>query len=156
MADVTIATMPPARSEEWIEHAMKSLADAGYQKGVARRAVVECLGRQGCAVTALEIEKELQRTAKPPGRASIYRTLEQLDELSLVRRLDLGTGIASYEPAQPGGRHHHHLVCDRCGKIVPFEDQRLERAITGVSRRSRFDVSGHEVTLHGLCKRCVS
>jgi Fur family transcriptional regulator, ferric uptake regulator len=156
MSDVTIGEVVEGSGEEWIEHASKALADAGYQKGAARKAVVEFLGRQGCALTALEIESELRRTKQPPGRASIYRTLEQLEQLSLVHRLDLGTGTASYEPAWPGGEHHHHLVCDRCGRVVPFQDQRLERAIMGLSRRSRFDVSGHDVTLHGLCRRCGS
>jgi Fur family transcriptional regulator, ferric uptake regulator len=156
MTDVTIDPMNATRNEAWIEHAMEGLADAGYQKGAARRAVVECLGRQACAVTALEIEEEIRQGDTAAGRASIYRTLEQLEELSLVHRLEMGTGIASYEAAEPGGEHHHHLVCDRCGRVVPFQDDGLERAINGLSRRSRFEVAEHDVTLHGLCERCAA
>jgi Fur family transcriptional regulator, ferric uptake regulator len=147
--------MKATRNQAWIEHAMQGLAEAGYQKGAARLAVVECLGRQACAVTAIEIEEELRRGETAAGRASIYRTLEQLEELNLVHRLDIGKGIASYEAAEPGGEHHHHLVCDRCGRVVPFQDDGLERAIKGLSRRSRFAVSEHDVTLHGLCERCA-
>jgi Fur family transcriptional regulator, ferric uptake regulator len=145
-----------ALDEKWIQHALSALAEAGHEKGAARRAVVECLGRQACAISAQEIEEQLRRVGPGVGRASIYRTLEQLVELGLVHRLDMGTGTARYEPADASGEHHHHLVCDRCGKLVPFEDAGLERAISGLARRSRFEVSEHDVTLHGLCERCAS
>jgi Fur family transcriptional regulator, ferric uptake regulator len=138
----------------WIEHAEAGLAAAGYQRGAARRAVIECLGAHGCAVTAQEIEGALRDAGRPVGRASIYRTLEQLAELGLVHRLDLGTGIASYERAIEGGGHHHHLLCDRCGRLIPFEDPALERAITNLGRRTAFAVEAHDVTLRGLCERC--
>jgi len=139
---------------DWVEHALAGLAAAGYQRGAARRAVIECLGRQSCAITAQEIEKELRGAGAGVGRASIYRTLEQLEQLGLVHRLDLGTGIASYEVAAEGGKHHHHLLCERCGRLIPFEDSGLERAISNLSRRNDFEVAAHDVTLRGLCPRC--
>ena len=143
-----------AEARAWVRHALASLADAGYQKGAARRAVVECLGAQRCALTAQEIEAALRERGQSVGRASIYRTLEQLADLGLVHRLDLGTGVASYEPAAAGGEHHHHLLCDRCGRLVAFEDPELERAITSLARRREFEVSALDVTLRGLCSRC--
>ena len=143
-----------AKAHEWIGHALAGLAAAGYQSGSARRAVVECLSAQRCALTAQEIEEHLRASGKAVGRASIYRTLEQLADLGLVHRLDLGTGVASYEPAAAGGEHHHHLLCHRCGRLVPFEDPELERAIRNLGRRGDFEVSAHDVTLRGLCDRC--
>jgi Fur family transcriptional regulator, ferric uptake regulator len=141
-------------NRDWVDHALAGLAEAGYQKGAARRAVIECLGREACAVSAQEIEDELRGAGPGVGRASIYRTLDQLEQLGLVHRLDLGTGVATYEPAGPSGEHHHHLLCDRCGRVFPFHDANLERTITDLARRSDFDVSAHDVTLHGLCPRC--
>ena len=143
------------RQRDWTEHALTSLAEAGYQKGAARNAVIDCLGRQKCGVTAQEIEEELREAEMDAGRASVYRTLEQLEELGLVHRLDLGTGVAAYERADPSGDHHHHLLCDGCGRLVPFHDAELERAISELTRRSDFDVSAHDVTLHGRCSRCT-
>jgi Fur family transcriptional regulator, ferric uptake regulator len=144
----------PSRHHEWVDHAAAQLADAGYQKGAARTAVIDCLGRQACAVSAQEIEQELRNAGADVGRASIYRTLEQLERLGLIHRLDLGTGVATFEAAEASGEHHHHLLCDRCGRVVPFHDAKLERAISDVTRRSNFHVSAHDVTLHGLCPRC--
>jgi Fur family transcriptional regulator, ferric uptake regulator len=143
-----------AHDAEWVEHALEGLAAAGYQRGAARRSVIECLGHQSCAVTAQQIEDELRRGGAGVGRASIYRTLEQLEELGLVHRLDLGTGVASFEAAPESGEHHHHLLCERCGRLVPFEDTGLERAISNLERRADFEISAHDVTLRGLCPRC--
>jgi Fur family ferric uptake transcriptional regulator len=141
-------------SREWVDHALEALQHAGFREGGARRAVVELLGEQDCAISALAIEEQLSAREHSVGRASVYRALDQLESLRLVQRLEMGTGTASYEPLRPGGEHHHHLVCDRCGAVVPFENPELERAIDRVSRSASFDVSGHDVTLRGLCRSC--
>jgi Fur family ferric uptake transcriptional regulator len=135
---------------DWVEAAFSSLRDAGYRTGGARSQVVELLGSEDCALSALEIDRRLDEV----GRASVYRTLEQLEGLRLVQRVDLGGDAAGYERVSPGGHHHHHIVCERCGKVVPFEDSGLERAISRVSAAARFEVAEHDVTLRGTCARC--
>jgi Fur family ferric uptake transcriptional regulator len=139
------------RQPGWAEHASGALREAGFRSGGARRRVVELLGAESCALSPLEIDRRLEQV----GRASVYRTLEQLEELGLVRRLDMG-GISCYERVEPGGEHHHHMVCERCHAVIPFEDDGLERAIHAVSRGAGagFDVSEHEVVLRGICSRC--
>lgn len=136
---------------DWIDHATAALHGAGYRSGGARRQVVELLGGQDCALTALEIDERLPAV----GRASVYRVLEQLEELGLIQGLDVGREARGYERIDPEGHHHHHIVCSRCGKVVPFEDRRLERAIASVASESGFDVSAHEVTLRGRCDACA-
>jgi Fur family transcriptional regulator, ferric uptake regulator len=146
-----------AHATKWAEVAGDRLAEAGYRRGGARRAVIELLAREDCALAALEIEDRLRGSGRQVGRASIYRVLEELEELGLVTRLDLGTGTARFEAVDPDGdRHHHHLLCDDCGDLVPFSDSELERAIGRLSRRLPYPVSGHEVTLHGSCASCSS
>jgi Fur family ferric uptake transcriptional regulator len=88
-------------------------------------------------------------------RASVYRVLEELEALKLVGRVEVGHGIARFEPLHPDGEHHHHhFVCDDCGELVPFSDDELERAIHDVARRLKFDVSDHDITLRGSCRAC--
>jgi len=140
----------------WTQHAFHLLEQAGYRRGGARKAVVELLGRQSCAVTAIDIDTALRAGGQTVARASVYRTLEQLAELGLVQRLEVGQGTARYEPVDPSGEHHHHLVCDRCGDVVPFEDPELEKAIARLSRRVEFEVDDHEVVLHGACGACAA
>jgi Fur family ferric uptake transcriptional regulator len=88
------------------------------------------------------------------GRATVYRVLEGLRDVHLVQRLELGREGARYEPARGGADHHHHFVCDTCGDVVPFSDPGLERAIARLANQASFDVSGHDVVLHGACERC--
>jgi Fur family ferric uptake transcriptional regulator len=138
----------------WREQTATRLRDAGYRRGGAREAVVELLSRQRCALSAQEIDDRLNETRRSVGRASVYRVLEQLAELKLVGRVDVGDGVARYEPSLPGGEHHHHVVCERCGRLEAFEDEDLERAIRRLAGRLRFDVDEHDVTLRGACPRC--
>jgi Fur family transcriptional regulator, ferric uptake regulator len=135
----------------WAEHATAQLTAAGHRRGGAREAVIDLLDNQSCALTALEIEDAL-RAGRRLGRASVYRVLDELESLGLVSRVDVGDGVARYEPHGP--EHHHHLVCDGCGRLEPFQDDALEQAIHRLADCVSFDVADHDVTLHGSCERC--
>ena len=142
----------------WGDHALERLSGAGYRRGGARQVVIELLDEQPCALSALDIEDELRaRDGRRVGRASIYRVLDELVTLDLLSRVEVGDGVARYEPQRPHDHeHHHHLVCDGCGKLIPFQDDALEQAIHDLADRVAFDVSDHDVTLHGRCEGCRS
>jgi Fur family ferric uptake transcriptional regulator len=86
--------------------------------------------------------------------ASVYRALEGLDELGLVQRIDLGDGVSRFEPAHTDGEHHHHLVCDDCGKVEAFEDPALEAALERVAGGRGYEAGGHDVLVRGACGTC--
>ena len=138
----------------WAEATLRALLATGLRQGGARRAVVELLGEQNCCLTAQEIQDRLRASNRTVGIASVYRILELLTREGFVQKIDLGSGIYRYEPVQPHGDHHHHLVCDSCGKVEPFEDGALERALGRVEQSSGYDVSLHDVVLHGSCGDC--
>lgn len=119
-------------------------------------AVVEMLGRHDCVLTAREIADHLRSEGRDVGVATVYRALELLEGLGLLHRLDTGEGPARYEPAHPTGEHHHHLVCDRCGRVAAFEDQGVERSLAQLARRLEFRVESHDVVLRGACVACVA
>jgi Fur family ferric uptake transcriptional regulator len=138
----------------WTEHARGVLKEQGFNRGGARDAVIEYLGRQHCAASAQEIHDALRGEGRAIGIASVYRSLEALHNLNLVQRFDAGHGEGLYEALSPGGEHHHHVVCDNCDRIVPFEDPALERAIDALAKRVPFAIAGHDVVLHGRCPDC--
>jgi Fur family transcriptional regulator, ferric uptake regulator len=142
------------REVTWAEHTHRALERAGYRASAPRAAVVDALAELGCSSTARDIADRVQLGGRSVGLASVYRTLELLEEMRLVQRLDMGEGLARYEPAHPGGEHHHHIVCERCGNVTAFEDSALERAIERVARRVDYAVDAHDVTLRGVCPNC--
>ena len=113
--------------ETWTEHAREELARAGHRAGGARGEVLELLGRQSCCLSAQEIHDRLRDAGRGVGLASVYRALDALAQLGLVHRIDV-SGTACFEPADPSGDHHHHAICDRCGKKDAFTRSRAREA----------------------------
>ena len=141
----------------WVHDAEAVLAGAGRKRGGARRAVLELLARQSCALSALEIEDALRAAAcRPVSRASVYRILDELERLGLVQRVEIGQARVRYERSGDGEEHHHHLVCDACGLVLPFSDPGLERAIRSLAGRVPLAVSEHEIVLRGACRDCAA
>jgi len=151
-----------AASEEWANRAQGALAAAGHKRGGARRALLELLAGQECALTALEIEDALRgrgaggsSIGRRVSRASVYRILDELERLGLVQRVETGQAMVRYERVCEHEQHHHHLVCDECGLVMPFSDAELERAIGRLSEKVPLRVSEHEIVLHGSCEACA-
>ena len=144
------------QTSTWAEQAARALADAGYRRGGARRAILELMAEQPCALSAVEIERALAGRGREVSRASVYRVMEQLEEVGVVQRVEVGQGLVRYEPTRHGPGHHHHLVCETCGRIEPFTDEGLERAIRRLSERLPLQVSEHEIVLRGACAACAA
>lgn len=136
---------------QWATAARGRLRDSGQRIGAARATVIDYLDAQSCCRGAQEIHDALGSV----GLASVYRVLDALFEQGLVQRVDVGDGVARFEAVRDDGHgHHHHLVCDDCGKVEAFEDPRLELAISAVEERTGYDVVAHDVVLRGACGDC--
>jgi Fur family ferric uptake transcriptional regulator len=144
-----------ADTRTWAEATAAALRSHGHRAGGARQAVIELLGRQPCCLTAQEIFDQLRSEGRRVGIASVYRSLEQLTRDGYVQRIDIGAGTSRFEPIHVGGEHHHHLVCDDCGKVEAFADDELERALRRVEGRTGYSVAGHDVVLRGACADCA-
>ncbi len=145
----------PVEGSTWAAQAARALSEAGYRRGGARGAILELLDEQPCALSAVEIEQALLDRRREVSRASVYRVMDELEEIGLVQRVEIGQGMVRYEPVRHGLGHHHHLVCDHCGRLQPFTDDGLERAIRRVCERLPVRVSEHEIVLHGACETCA-
>ena len=87
------------------------------------------------------------------GTATVYRTLEVLVESGLVRAHDFGEGFKRYEP-MPAQAHHEHLICERCGRVVEFANERLERMLPILADEHGFQHQRHRVEIYGVCRDC--
>ena len=141
-------------STTWAETTLEQLRGAGFRSGGARSAVVELLSRQTCCLSAQEIFDVLRDEGRPVGIASVYRVLDLLAAQRLIQRLDVGGGVARYERTLSDEDHHHHLVCDDCGKVEAFSDEPLEQALRQLGGRVTYEVEAHDVVLRGSCEEC--
>lgn len=142
--------MDIALRDRWLRLAHRRVAAAGLRSGAARSQVIELLAREGqCLLGAQQIVDRLRSTGSVGSQASVYRVLEELHGLRLVRRSIDEQGIARYEIADPQGHPHHHFVDEETGAVEPFEDDALETAIRQAARRRGITLSGHEIVLKG-------
>lgn len=86
-------------------------------------------------------------------KATVYRTLELLIESRILQNQDFGDGKNSYERAL-GVKHHDHFVCIRCGKILEFENDEIEKLQDAEAAKKNFTVVYHSLKLFGFCKNC--
>jgi Fur family transcriptional regulator, ferric uptake regulator len=148
--------MAGGEAGEWETSARAALRQGGHRTGGARQAVVGLLARQSCCISAQEISERLRDSGTDVGLASVYRALDLLHELGLVQRVAFGDGGYRFEPVSPGGDHHHHAVCDTCGRVTRFEDERIERQLERLAGDLRHSMSGHDLVLHGRCASCAA
>jgi Fur family ferric uptake transcriptional regulator len=87
------------------------------------------------------------------GYATVYRTLKLLKECGLAAERHFDDGQARYEPVE-GEAQHDHIICERCGKIVEFASEELERLQDKIGRFLGFVVARHRMELYGICKDC--
>ncbi|HTC25292.1 MAG TPA: Fur family transcriptional regulator [Gemmatimonadales bacterium] len=99
------------------------------------------------------IQKQLKEQGEHVGTATIYRTLDVLVRSGLVRAHDFGEGFKRYEP-MPQQAHHEHLICLRCGRVVEFQNERLERMLPIIADEHAFQHQRHRVEIYGLCREC--
>lgn len=126
------------------ERVEAKLRGAGHKATPQRMAVVDAL----CEEQHQSLD-ELRVRCPEIGLVTVYRTLDLLSELGLVRRMDLG-GKSRYEMAE---RHHHHLVCESCGLISEFENCPLDQGV--IARTSPdFQVTAHSLEVYGQCSAC--
>jgi len=126
------------------EVAAGRIRDGGYKATPQRLAVLE-------AVAAEQHQSLEGIRARCPevGMVTVYRALDLLSGLGLVRRLDLG-GDACYELAE---NHHHHLICEGCGDITEFEQCPVD--LQGLAPAGGdFEVHAHSLEVYGTCSAC--
>lgn len=100
-----------------------------------------------------QIYAQVVKTNPKIGYTTVYRTLKLLTRLGLATQRKFADGETRYEPASEG-RHHDHLICLDCGKIIEFEDPTLEALQKRIAQGRRFKISHHRMELYGQCEGC--
>ena len=130
----------------------QQLKQSGYKLTPARRAVLEVLQTpDGEHLSHNQILVEGQKIYSKLSRATVYRTMEVLVKLRLVRPLYLNEPTQRFVSAEGG---HHHLVCSNCGQVVEFEHCTVDQLAQELSDQYHFQIANHLLEFYGLCAAC--
>ncbi|MFQ5945289.1 MAG: Fur family transcriptional regulator [Anaerolineae bacterium] len=127
------------------------LTKAGYRLTQPRRAVLEVLEAEGEHLKPHQVMERAQTLHPSVGRATVYRTLELLSRLGLIRPMYLGDLAPSFSRSAGG---HHHVVCTNCGTAVEIEECAAEDLSAALSKRLGFRITSHLLEFAGLCADC--
>jgi Fur family ferric uptake transcriptional regulator len=131
-----------------------ALDRAGYRLTEPRRSLAALIADQEGHFTAAELVAAARSRRLGVGRATVFRTLEVLEEIGAVERLDLPSGEHAYVGCEPA--HHHHVVCSRCGRSTEIDDAGLRSVVREVARQTGYRVDEHRLELFGLCPACLA
>jgi Fe2+ or Zn2+ uptake regulation protein len=128
------------------------LSEQGYKLTRQRKAVVEIVAQAHTRLNAADVFTRAQRVCPDLGLTTVYRTLEILEQMGVIRRVHLDDGCEGFALAP--AEHGHHLICSRCQETIEFEDCNLNALLKRVSEQTGFAIEQHWLELVGLCPKC--
>lgn len=129
------------------------LKKAGLKVTLPRMKILELLEASKTRhQTAEDIYKALLDAGAEIGLATVYRVLTQFESAGLVNRHHFEGGQAVFELNE--GKHHDHLVCVKCGKVIEFMDNLIEERQKKIAEDNGFKITEHSLILYGHCKSC--
>jgi Fe2+ or Zn2+ uptake regulation protein len=129
------------------------LREAGERVTRQRLAVADALTAAGRQLSAQELYRRIHRRDPSIGRATVFRTLEALVVAGVARRLELDGHVYGYVACRP--EHHHHLACDRCGRVVDIDEAYIRPVAERVAANLGFRIDDARVDFYGLCESCA-
>ena len=135
---------------------------AGFRITVPREAILDALSRTQKHLSAEDVYMAVHKVYPAVGLTTVYRTLELLVHMGIIFKFDFGDRRARYEltVGPKGSRHHHHLVCTRCGRVIDYtefiddEVELLQQTEKGLSKKYNFAITNHVIQFYGLCSQC--
>lgn len=129
------------------------LKTKGLRNTPERLAILREVMASGGHFEAEDIFLRLRANKPKVSQTSIFRTLNLLVEAGMVHKTLCDRMGARYE-AVFGIDHHDHLVCIRCGRVIEFKEDAIEKLQEKVARKHHFRLVGHRLVLSGYCERC--
>ncbi|TDT61983.1 Fur family transcriptional regulator [Fonticella tunisiensis] len=132
------------------------LKGEGYKLTPQRRAVLEAMiANEGKHLSTEEIYDVVKKECPEIGLATVYRTIQLLEKMGVVSRVNFDDGCNRYELVHNDEDHrHHHLICSNCGMVEEVEDDLLESIEKEIEKKYNFYITNHNVQFYGYCSKC--
>ncbi|MHB1086230.1 MAG: Fur family transcriptional regulator [Minisyncoccota bacterium] len=142
-----------SHKHEGVTDARGTLRDHGFRVTSGRVKLLDLLRKSG---KPLSVQAILSKWKGAPDQATLYRTLTDLANAGVVKRVDLNTGTAHFEYT-PDRPHHHHVVCTDCGTIEDIEScgiGDIQKQVSKISSRFK-KIESHSLEFFGRCVQCA-
>jgi len=133
------------------------LKNKGYKLTPQRRATLDViLDQQGKHLSTEDVYMLVKERCPEIGLATVYRTLQLLEQLGVISKHNFDDGCSRYELAGSEDDHqHHHLICVRCGGVQEVEGDLLEHLEKEIEEKNKFKILDHKVKFFGYCNKCI-
>jgi Fur family ferric uptake transcriptional regulator len=120
-----------------------------------RKLIVNAFSRKKGHVSAEELYRYIQKTTSSIGFATVYRTLNLLADAGLASGKNFRDGFVRFECCREATKHHDHLICTQCGKIIEFTNTHIEKLQETVAKDHGFIIKDHSLEIYGRCHNCA-
>jgi Fur family transcriptional regulator, ferric uptake regulator len=142
-------------NDKLLEAAKKKLQAGGYKLTAPRLAILGYLIREKGHPGMQEIHEGIKADCPGIGIATVYRTVDLLLEIGVLRAITLRNNRLRYEVNWPDD-HHHHLVCTGCGRVMEFGSCNFSSIAREIEKVTRYKIEDHALEAYGLCPQCSS
>lgn len=148
------SAMVQVSPEAWLSTVRSAWQSAGYRLTEPRLRVLQRIAQYTTPCSAEQLYADLQQEdGVVPGRATVYRTLDQLHSAGWLARIHAGGSETGYVASWPG--HLHHLICTHCGMVLAFEGCVLNELLANLAQQTKFMIDGHLLQIYGRCANCA-
>ncbi len=134
---------------------VKYIEEKGLRHTKQREAIVDAFFSAGRHITAEELFNAAKRRNPEIGYATVQRNLNLLCESGLAEEIKIGKQKTKYEQ-KLRGRHHDHLICVKCGRLIEVNDEKIEKLQDKLAKANDFIPIKHKLEIYGICGDCKS
>lgn len=138
-----------------IDHYKSRLREAGYKLTHARITTMQVIHELGGHCTSAEVVDAVADRDESIGRASVFRTLDLLTQLGIIRPTYIQSSMTPQYVILPDG-HHHHVICTNCGTVIEFDDCGLSSLTKKLQETYNLQITGHLLEFYARCADCVA
>ncbi|MHC1683293.1 MAG: Fur family transcriptional regulator [Clostridiaceae bacterium] len=145
--------------QDELERLKNSLKERGYKLTPQRRAVLnKIIESEGRHLTVEELYDLVKKECPEIGLATVYRTMQLLEEIGIIYKLDLNDdGCSRFELVHEHETHqHHHLICLKCSKVVEVQEDLLDVLENDIEKTYNFAIKNHSLKFYGYCNECCN
>ncbi|AKT35896.1 Fur family transcriptional regulator [Chondromyces crocatus] len=148
------AHVDPAALEALRTRLQTYMVKKGLRSTAQRRLIIDTFFEGAPHMTIEDLLQKVRNHDRGIGYATVYRTLKLLAECGVASERRFGDGLSRYELADEASAHHDHLICLRCGKIIEFEEPRIEQLQDEIAEKYGFLITSHKHEMYGHCADC--